>query len=300
MKNKKVRLSVTLATRNEEENIARCLNSVRGIADEIVIFDEGSTDNTVKIAKSFGAQVFRAKHESIFHITKEKANKKAKGDWILQLDADECVSPKLTLEIKSILNNQHDQFVSRHVPLKVKNYKDRLFKIHQENVDKRDGKRDSEGEIVAYYLPRKNIFLGRPIVHAGVYPDGVIRLFKRGHAYLPCQSVHEQMKVKGRLSWCYFDLLHYDSPTFERYLSRANRYTDLTAARFRSEGVKVNLFNLFNYSFLKPCAFFCSLYLRHLGFKDGMRGFIWSLFSALHFPIAYFKYYSEVKKALGK
>ncbi|MCS7092247.1 MAG: glycosyltransferase family 2 protein, partial [Patescibacteria group bacterium] len=295
---RKIKLSVTLATKNEEANIARCLNSVKDIADEIVIFDEHSNDDTVKIAKSFGAKVFDTDHEPIFHITKEKANKKACGDWILQLDADECVSEELAWEIKSILDGKHDQFIAKHINSKLKKYKDRLFYQHQENINKRDGRRDSDGEVVAYYLPRKNMFLGKPITYAGVYPDGVIRLFKKGKAYLPGESVHEQMKVNGRVSWCYFDLLHYDSPTFERYLYRANRYTDLTAMKFKSQNVSVSLWNLLYYSFVKPTLFFVKLYFRHLGFRDGMRGFIWSFFSALHFPIAYFKYYSEVKKDL--
>jgi glycosyltransferase involved in cell wall biosynthesis len=78
-----MKLSVVLATRNEEENIAECLESIHQLADEIVIVDERSTDNTCKIAKQYGAKIYQAKHEPIFHITKQKAINKATGDWVL-------------------------------------------------------------------------------------------------------------------------------------------------------------------------------------------------------------------------
>ncbi|EKD90016.1 MAG: Beta 1,4 glucosyltransferase, partial [uncultured bacterium] len=73
MPNKTLKLSVVLATRNEEENIGRCLASVKDIADEIIVVDEYSTDKTREIAEKYGAKVFTEPHHDIFHITKEKA-----------------------------------------------------------------------------------------------------------------------------------------------------------------------------------------------------------------------------------
>lgn len=299
MKTNKIKLSVTLATRNEENNIARCLESVKNIADEIIIFDEHSSDNTVKIAKKYGAIVFSTKHHPVFHITKELANRKARGEWILQLDADEVITTDLANEILSILKNSHNEFIKKNIPSKVYEYKSRLFEKHQNNFFDKKGVYSQDDEVVAYYLPRKNIFLGKPLVHAGVYPDGVIRLFKNGKAYLPGKSVHEQMKVNGRVSWCYSDLEHHDSPTFERYLARADRYTDLTASDYKKIKLSLSVFTLINYAFIKPFLVFVNLYFRHAGFKDGIRGLVWSTFSAFHFPIAYFKYYSEARNAVS-
>ena len=85
------KLSVALATYNEEKNIARCLESVKDIADEIVIVDGSSQDKTVEIAKTYGATVHITSNPKIFHINKQKAIDMSKGDWILQLDADEVV-----------------------------------------------------------------------------------------------------------------------------------------------------------------------------------------------------------------
>jgi len=278
-----MKLSVVLATRNEEENISRCLKSVKLIADEIIIFDEYSTDKTKQIAESFGAKVFLHPHHDIFHITKQKAIDMAKGEWILQLDADEVVTPELAEEIKKVLRGE---LIVIKDPKKQK-----LFSRHQELLELRDRKLgNGSDEIVAYFIPRINMFLNKPLIHAGVYPDGVIRLFKRGKARLPGKSVHEQMEIDGKVGWLNGDLLHYDSPTLKRYLARLNRYTDLKAQELKSSKTPKNLWSFLLFTIWHPAYTFMLLFFRHLGFLDGVNGFLWSFFSALHFPIAYFKY----------
>ena len=127
-------------------------------------------------------------------------------------------------------------------------------------------------------------------------PNGVIRLVRKGKAHFPAKSVHEQMEVDGEVAWLFSDLEHHDSPTFERYLVRMNRYTDLQPEELKEKEIPTNYIQLFNYSTIKPFFTFLNLYFRHLGFLDGMRGFIWSLFSAMHYPLAYFKYWSGLKK----
>src|SRR5512135_1195588 len=122
-------LSVVLATRNEEANIGRCLDSVKDIADEIIVVDEESSDKTREIAKSLGAKVFTEPHHEIFHITKEKALEKAGSDWILQLDADEVVTPGLA---KDILDVVRGGTKSKKI--------NPLFLRHQRLLEARDGK----------------------------------------------------------------------------------------------------------------------------------------------------------------
>lgn len=286
-----MKLSVVLATRNEESNIGPCLESVKDIADEIIVVDESSTDKTREIAKRNGAKVYKVEHEPIFHITKQKALEKASGDWILQLDADERVTPPLAKEIKEVINLSGEE-LKTNFEQKVLNNKIlyELFRKHQRLIEKRDGKIGTEGDISAFYIPRRNFFLGEPLIHAGVYPDGVIRLVRRGLANFPAKSVHEQIEIKGRVAWLFNDLEHHDSPTFSRYLTRLNRYTDLHARHLQEIGITKNFWSLVNYSFIKPKLTFLRLYFRHRGYKDGPRGFIWSFFSAMHFPISYFKY----------
>jgi len=301
----KKKLSVVLATRNEQENIGPCLELVKDIADEIIVVDENSTDKTRDIAKKYGAKVFEVKHEPIFHKTKQKALDKASGDWILQLDADERATQELAKEIKEVVNSSNkvllDRVLRRPERLKgvegSRDKKIRLFERHQKVIEDRDGKIGKDtGEVVAFFIPRLNYFLGKPLIHAGVYPDASIRLIKKGKASFPAKSVHEVMKVDGEVAWLFNDLEHQDSPTFQRYLERANRYTDLTASELKKSKIPINPLFLIHYSFFKPSFVFLRLYVRHLGFLDGMRGFIWSLFSALHFPLAYFKYWQINKK----
>lgn len=280
-----IKLSVVMATRNEETNIARCLESIKDIANEIIVVDENSTDKTRDIAKQFGAKVYLEPHHEIFHITKEKALEKATGDWILQLDADEVVTPELSRDIKEVLKGNYIY------------KKNNLFERHQALVEKRDGPigTKSSGEVVGYFIPRLNMFLGKPLIHAGVYPDGVIRLVKNGKAHFPQKSVHEQIKLDGEVSWLTGNLLHYDSPTLKRYLARLNRYTDLRAQELRNGQVSKNPLSFFMFTIYYPISTFFRLYFRHLGFLDGVTGFLWSFFSASHFPIAYFKYLTNNK-----
>lgn len=276
------KLSVVLATRNEEENIGRCLESVKDIADEVIVVDEGSTDKTREIAEKLGAKVFLEPHHPNFHITKEIALEKATGDWILQLDADEVVSSELSKQICEVLNGSYSY------------RKNNLFERHQKLVEQRDGPIGKKtGEVAGYFIPRLNMFLGKPLIHAGVYPDGVIRLVKNGKATFPQKSVHEQIEIDGEVSWLTGNLLHYDSPTLKRYLSRLNRYTDLKAQELRDQKVSKGVVSFLIFAFYYPKITFFKLYFRHLGFLDGVPGFLWSFFSAMHFPISYFKYLSS-------
>jgi len=275
---KTVKLSVVLAVRNEEENLPRCLEAVKAIANEIIVVDEHSMDRTREVAKEYGAKVYLEPHHPIFHITKQKALDYATGDWVLQLDADEVITPELAKEILMVVSNPQPQTLNPPTS------KRRLFERHQKLL----GYLVSDGEPVAYFIPRRNIFLGKPLIHAGAYPDGVIRLLKKGKARFPQKSVHEQMEVEGPVGWLSGDLLHYDSPTLKRYFNRMNRYTDLQAGELKSK--KVGLSPFLFYVLFKPVSVFLDLYLRHKGFLDGPRGFLWSFFSAWHYPIAYFKY----------
>lgn len=290
----KPKLSVVLATYNEEKNIGDCLESVKDIADEIVIVDGSSTDKTRDIAKSFGARVIKTTNPKIFHINKQKALEIAKCDWILQLDADERVTQELAKEIKQVIEMSNSDIKKRRPRSKKA---EKLFNRHQKIIEERDGMigKDS-GEVVAFFLPRLNLFLGKPLIHAGVYPDANIRLVKKDKARFPSKSVHEQMEIDGEVAWLFNNLEHYDSPTLQRYFERANRYTTLTAEEYKNKKLPRSILFLIHYLFFKPLIVFLKLYVRHLGFLDGARGFIWSFFSALHFPVAYIKYLQMGKK----
>lgn len=246
-----MKLSVVLATFNEEINIRTCLNSVANWCDEIVVVDGSSTDDTVKIAKEYGAKTIVTDNPPIFHINKQKAIDAAQGEWILQLDADEIVTPELQLEVNEVVKS---------------------------------GKADG------YWIPRKNFFLGRFLKKGGIYPDYTMRLYRRGKGRLPQQDVHEQAVVKGTVGYLQSPLVHMADPNISRYLSRFDRYTDLLANQLHKEIKTPNLLSLTNYFFIKPVSWFFSTYVRHKGFMDLGQGFLFSFFSALRFPVAYYKF----------
>lgn len=285
-------LSVTLATHNEEENLERCLKSIENIANEIVIVDGESTDRTVEIAKKFKARVIPTTNKVNFHINKQMANDAAEGIWILQLDADEVITKELAEEISAVVRMSDVEVKARRLPEE----KQRLFEIQQLQVAMRDGKLEGEGEeTVAFFMPRLNLLLGRFMRHTGMYPDGVIRLFKNGKARLPCKSVHEQYELDGKVGWLANDMIHYDSPTFERYLARNNRYSSLFAKDLEETKVPITAWNALYYAILRPKMIFWNLFLRHGGYKDGIPGLVFSFYSGLTWTSAWLKYWEKVK-----
>ncbi|MGH7202990.1 MAG: glycosyltransferase family 2 protein, partial [Candidatus Levyibacteriota bacterium] len=260
------KLSVVLAVFNEEKMLPDCLESIKDIADEIIIVDGSSTDKTVEIAKKFGSRILVTDNPPIFHINKQKAIDMAKNEWILQLDADERVSPELAKEIMQVIAMNEEEIDSYQKKLPNRT----LFLKHQELLEKRDGNIGTKnGVYAAFFIPRLNYFLGKYLRFGGVYPDGVIRLIRKGKAYLPCKDVHEQMVVAGKVGWLEHDLYHYDSPTFKRYMQRNNRYVALLAADLQESKKNKTLGAPIQHMVLLPSWWFLLTYIRHKGFRDG-------------------------------
>ena len=257
LESSKIRLSVALATLNEERSLGNCLDSVKGLADEVVVVDGSSSDRTVEIAKFFGAKVIVTDNKPIFHINKQQAIDECQGEWILQLDADEVVTPELAEEIRQVVEKDTD------LP-------------------------------AAYWIKRKKMFLGRWIKKGGQYPDPVIRLFRRKKAFLPCKSVHEQMVIEGEISWLKNPMLHFPTPSFSVYITKDNRYSTLTALQMKEKNLSLGLFDSMIQIILTPLKVFLSIYIWHKGFLDGFPGFVFAFYSGLHQMTAYIKYW-EIK-----
>ncbi len=194
------KLSVAIAARNEENNIADCLASVKW-ADEVVLFDENSSDGTVAIAKKFTDKVFITEHQEMFHRTKQKAVDACSGEWILQLDADEVVTADLEQEIRKVISGN--------------------------------------GQSFGYQIPRKNYIFGKWIEHSGWYPDYQIKLFKKGKGKYPCKSVHEQIEIVGNPGVLKSDLVHNHYSSVFQYVDRLNRYTTDDARYLKEKGERV-------------------------------------------------------------
>lgn len=260
-----MKLSLCIAVFNEAKFIHYPLDSAYDLVDEVIIVDGGSEDKTVEIAKSYGkkVKVIHTDNPPMFHINKQKALDAARGDWILQLDADEELSLELKEEIAKLLHGQ------------IAKNKDQT--VQQFN-----------NLAVAYNLPRKNFFLTRFLEKGGQYPDYTIRLYRRGKAHFPCKSVHENVEIDGEIGYLIQPLLHYADPDFARYLMRWNRYTTLDAEMLIKEGKKPNFIVYF---FIKPKLWFFKTYIRHRGYKDGFPGYVFSLFSSIRFWVIYTKWW---------
>ena len=175
-----VTLSIVIITYNEEANLARTLESVMPLVrdgkGEIIVVDSGSTDRTLEIARSFGAKVFIEPWKG-YAAQKNSAIEKARGDWILSLDADEEVDAGLAEEIGFLILGNPRHLVSGGVS------------VHQ--------KGGVASTVHGFWIRRKNHLLGRWIKHGGLWPDPKLRLFRRGEASFEERAVHETVQVKG-------------------------------------------------------------------------------------------------------
>ena len=243
-------LSVALITKNEEANLARTLESVRW-ADEIVIVDCGSTDGTAEIAREFGAK-FTVESWKGFGAQKNSAIAQCTSDWVLALDADEAVSAELAAEIQALLRGTPD--------------------------------------CDAYFLPRRNFFLGRWIRHGGYYPDPKLRLFRRGAAQFEERSVHETLRCSGRTGRLHGDLLHDAYPTLDGYIEHMNRYSALGAAQAMARGkTSRGLAAFLGNVCVNPAATFAWNYFVRGGFLDGREGLLLQLYHSAYVSWKYAK-----------
>ena len=163
-------LTVTIITQNEEKTLPRAIESVRW-ADEIVVVDSGSTDHTLEVARSLGARVFQNPWQG-YGQQKNYAQHQASHDWILNLDADEVVTPELAREIQAALES-------------------------------------SSTQLKAFRFPRRTYYLGRWIRHGGWYPNYLVRLADRRAAQWSEPMVHETLVVSGEVGQLESPLDHF-------------------------------------------------------------------------------------------
>ena len=196
-------LSVVVIARNESANLRACLESVP-FADEIVVLDNASIDDTVAIATAWGARVSQTTDWPGFGPQKNRALALATGDWVLSLDADERVTPQLAAEIIGAI---------------------------------------ASGRADAYELPRLTRFCGQWIRHCGWTPDRVLRLFRRGRASFSDDLVHERVIVElgtrcGRLT---HSLLHESYPTPAHYWRKLEAYSQAWALQRHGQGRRTSM-----------------------------------------------------------
>ena len=196
------RLSAVIITKNEAANIAACLDSV-AFADELIVVDSGSADDTVAIAKSKGARVEFYEFKG-FGRQMNYALSLATGDWIFSIDADERVSSALAAELQQAMK---------------------------------------KGDADIYEMPRLSTFCGRVMRHSGWYPDYVKRLWRRGRARWREDLVHALLICDGTVARLTHPLNHDAIERIEQSLRRMDQYSTLGAEMLVARGQRVWFFS---------------------------------------------------------
>ena len=197
-----MKITATVITFNEEHNIAKALESLSSFADEVLVVDSESTDNTVEIARRFTDRVFIRPWPG-YSAQKNFAADQALNDWIFSLDADERVSPELAAAIRHLKEN-------------------------------------TSVEPAAFEMLRLTFYLGRWIKHSGWHPDSKLRLYDRRRAEWEGDYVHETLKTSGRVERLTGDILHYTVRDASEHHSRMDRYTTLAAEQLFAEGKRAS------------------------------------------------------------
>jgi len=225
-------ISVYIIAYNEAEKLTAAVNSVLW-ADEVIVVDSHSSDGTANIAESLGATVIHVDFKG-FGKLRNDAIAACSHEWVFSLDADERCTPEAAEEIRRITANP--------------NASD------------------------AYYVPRKNWFMGRWIKHCGWYPNyRQPQLFRKGALIFDDHDeVHEAFEVHGSIGHMQSDIWQFPFRNLEQVLHKANRYSTLGVNRLERKGKKPGMAT----ALLRGIWSFVRIYILKLGFLDGWAGFV--------------------------
>lgn len=247
------KISVIINTLNEEKNIERAIESVSW-ADEILVCDMHSDDNTALIAKKLGAVVFFHKRTGYVEPARNFAISKASHEWILILDADEEVPESLGGKLKEIISGN--------------------------------------GVTTFVEVPRKNILFGKWMKAAMWWPDYNIRFFKKGHVnwvdkiHRPPKTEGQGIKLPEDERWA---IIHQNYSSISQFIYRLNRYTDVQARELKNTGYNFSLHDLIK----KPLSEFLGRFFANQGYKDGLHGLALSLLQSFSELIVYLKVWEK-------
>jgi (heptosyl)LPS beta-1,4-glucosyltransferase len=233
-------LAIAMIVKNEAHNLVACLRSFEGLANEIIIVDGASTDNTVDIARGFGCKVVVQAQWQGFGMQRRFAQTHVTSDWVLWIDADEQLTPELKIAISKAIETQD--------------------------------------QAVIYSLNRLSWVFGRFIRHGGWYPDRVPRLYPTELTQYTDAPVHERVIVPSgtRVKPLKGNLLHYTYRDLEHYLVKSAQYASLWAQQRHATGKKASLLQ----GMLHGIGCFLRMYVLRAGFLDGRSGFLLAVLSA--------------------
>ncbi|MEK7472746.1 MAG: glycosyltransferase family 2 protein [Patescibacteria group bacterium] len=247
------KISVVINTYNEEKKIGRCLASLKGFANEIIVVDMMSTDRTRELAKKYNAKIFKHKKISYVEPARNFAIEKAKNDWVFILDADEEIPESLKIYLKKEIKEPQAQF---------------------------------------YRIPRKNIIFSKWMRHSGWWPDMNIRFFKKGSVIWD-EVIHSVPMTTGKgmdlPQKQEFAIKHRHYSSVEEYITRMNRYTTIQAKELNKKGIEFKWRDIL----IKPASEFLRRYFAEEGYKDGLHGLTICLLQILSELVVYAKLWQK-------
>jgi len=234
-------LSAVVLTKNEEKNIEECLKSL-SFCDEVIVIDDFSEDKTVLIAKESGAKVFQRNLNEDFAAQHNFGISRAKGKWVLFIDADERVPEALASEIS--------------------NYP---------GLAKRSGagKFQISNEVCGFYLKRQDYMWGKALKHGETASVRFLRLAKKGSGVWR-RKVHEVWDINGETHELENPIYHYSHPTLREFLAKINNFSSLHAIANKEEGKNSSILKIV----IWPIGHFVYNFIFRFGFLDGIAGFL--------------------------
>ena len=202
-----INLSLLMIVRNGEGLVERSLDSVKELVDEMVVVDNGSTDNTIEIVKKYGARVESNNDHDLGKLRKFGLEK-TRGEWVMMLDSDEVVSAELSREIKDVVTRGS-------------------------GVD-------------GYFIPYQNHFLGKPL-HRGGEDYKILRLFRREAAMIDPALLHEKVTVHGKTEELKGKIYHYSYRSLKQVFGKFTAYGVRDARQRVARGEKTSLKKIFMY-----------------------------------------------------
>ena len=233
-------LTVAIITKNEAHTISACLASCQDLADEIVVIDSGSQDDTVAVAQAAGAKVWVYEQWQGFGRQRQIAQSHVTSDWVLWIDADERLTPELRASIGQAIETTEPN--------------------------------------VIYSVSRLSWVFGRFIRHSGWYPDRVLRLYPTALTQYNDAQVHEHVQVPdgATVKPLTGDLLHFTYRDMEHYLVKSANYAGLWANQREKLGKKSSI----SQGLVHALGCFLKMYVVKAGFLDGKQGFLLAVLSA--------------------
>jgi len=235
-------ISAVVLTKNESSVLGRCLKKLQ-FCSEILVIDDYSTDTTRLVARTFGATVYKRHLGNNFAAQRNFALTKAKNAWVLFVDADEIVNTNLRKEIQYAVTSD---------------------------------------TIVGYYIPRKDVFLGKQLNHGEFGKTQLLRLGKRQEGKW-VRPVHEKWEIMGPTLSLKEPLFHYSHDSLSQFITQTSFHAELHAKQRHHEVGDISLLRVLLYPAGK--FLFNFLYLR--GFQDGTRGFVAAVMMSFHSFLAW-------------